>query len=51
MNNFIKARPAQKHSVATNREQTTNTQNGLSKIEGIITSPIKLKELKEEAYY
>src|SRR4051794_34776178 len=51
MNNFIKARPAQKHSVATNREQTTDTQIGLSKIEGIITSPIKLKELKEEAYY
>ena len=41
----------QKHSVATNREQTTDTQNGLNKVEGILTSAIKLKELKEEAYY
>ena len=42
----------QKHSVATNREPTTDTRNGLSKIEGIITSPIKLKELKEgQPYY
>src|SRR5437762_11765448 len=52
MNNFIKARPAQKHSVATNREPNgSDTPKGLSKMEGILTSPIKLKELKEEAYY
>ena len=41
----------QKHSVATNREQTTDTQNGLNKVEGILTSPIKLKELKEGQSY
>jgi hypothetical protein len=40
----------QKISVKTHGEKR-NLQNGLSKIEGIITSPIKLKELKEEAYF
>jgi len=52
MNNFIKARPAQKHSVATNREpNSSDTPKGLSKIEGIITSPIKLKEPKNDSSY
>jgi hypothetical protein len=36
----------QKHSVATNREQTTDTQNGLNKVEGTITSAIKLLETR-----
>jgi hypothetical protein len=52
MNNLQKkARPAQKHPVQTSWEKTTNTQNGLNKVEGILTSPIKLKELKNEAYF
>ena len=52
MNNFIKARPAQKHSVATNRETNgSDTPKGLSKIEGILTSPIKLKEPKNDSSY
>ena len=52
MNNFIKARPAQKHSVATNREpNSSDTPKGLSKMEGILTSPIKLKEPKNDSPY
>ena len=35
-----------------NHQEQTNTQKSLSKIEGILTSPIKLKEPREsEAYY
>ncbi len=52
MNNFIKARPAQKHSVATNREpNSSDTPKGLNKVEGILTSPIKLKKWGKSSYY
>jgi len=41
MNNFIKARPAKKPTVQTSWENTF--KNGLAKVEGILTSSIKLK--------
>jgi hypothetical protein len=51
MNNFIKkARPTQKHPVATSWEQTTDTQKGLSKVEGILTSAIQFKYETEIDY-
>jgi hypothetical protein len=52
MNNLQKkARPAQKHLVTNQEPNSSDTQNGLNKVEGILTSPIKLKELKNEAYF
>jgi hypothetical protein len=48
MNNFIKkARPAKKQLVQNHQEPTTDTQKGLSKIEGIITSAIQFKHERE----
>jgi hypothetical protein len=52
MNNFIKARPAQKHPVKTAEEANPqDTSKSLNKVEGIIISPIKLKELREGQSY
>src|SRR2546429_8623712 len=52
MNHFIKARPAQKHPVKTAEEANPfDTSKSLAKIEGILTSPIKLKEPKDDSPY
>ena len=53
MNHFIKARPAQKHSVKTLREgNESDTSKVLAQVEGIITSAVKLQELREgQPYY
>jgi hypothetical protein len=42
-----KASPAKKHLVQTHQEQT-NTQKGLSKVEGILTSTIQTKTDTQE---
>ncbi len=50
MNNNIKAWPAQKQSVQANWEpNSSDTRKG--KIEGLLTSPIKLKHTSQEAYF
>ena len=49
MINKQKARPAQKQKEQTNWEK--NTRKGLAKVEGILTSSLQLKQLKNEAYY
>ena len=52
MNNFIKAWPAQKHPVTTWEKNSSATQKGLSQVEGILTSPIKLKGAgSQEPYF
>ena len=52
MNHFIKARPAEKQTAPTSWEKNKNFFNGLSKVEGIITSAVKLQELLEgKSYY
>jgi hypothetical protein len=49
INNKEQARPAQKQKEQTNWEK--NPKNNLSKVEGILTSSIQLKQLKNKAYY
>ena len=52
MNNLQKkARPAQKHLVTNQEPNSSDTQNGLNKVEGILTSPIKLKGTREGPSY
>jgi hypothetical protein len=48
MNNIIeKARPAKKHTTQTSGEPR-KFQNGLAKVEGILTSPIQTKRDTQE---
>ena len=53
MNKIEKAQPAQKHPNPANQEKIWMTQfdGGLAKVEGILTSPIKLKQSPNEAYF
>src|ERR1043165_29138 len=51
INNKETARPAKKQLVTDQAKDKFNPANQLSKIEGIITSPIKLKEPREAPPY
>src|SRR2546421_4528905 len=52
MNNFIKARPAEKQkTVQTNWENIKDTPKGLAKVEGVITSALELKEPRNSNPY
>jgi hypothetical protein len=47
MNNFIKKARTAKKQLVQNHQEQTDTQKGLSKVEGILTSAIQFKHERE----